>query len=60
MSDPSATVNAGSFRDRDGRVYHFRNRVFRGLSTYALDNYQQLQEKLFYKKLTEAGKVIGT
>ena len=60
MSDPSVTVNAGSFRDRDGRVYHYQDRVFRGLSAAALDNYQQLQEKPFYQKLAEAGKVIGT
>jgi hypothetical protein len=60
MSDPPPTINAGSFRDRDGRVYHYQNRVFRGLSATALENYQQLQEKLFYRKLAEAGKVIGT
>jgi hypothetical protein len=60
MSNPSTTVNAGSFRDRDGRVYHYQDRVFRGLSATALDNYRQLQEKPFYQKLAEAGKVIGT
>jgi len=60
MSNPSATVNAGSFRDRDGRIYHYQDRVFRGLSAAALDNYQQLQEKLFYQELAEAGKIIGT
>ena len=60
MSKPSASVNAGSFRDRDGRVYHYQDRVFRGLSESALKNFRSLQEKPFYQKLVEAGKVIAT
>ena len=60
MTNSMAEVNAGSFRDRDGRVYHFENRVFRGLSEPALETYRKLQEKPFYKKLVETGKVIGT
>jgi len=60
MNSPTAVVNAGSFRDRDGRVYHFQERVFRGLSESALDNFRQLQEKPFYTKLAESGKVIGS
>jgi len=60
MSSPIAAVNAGSFRDRDGRVYHFQNRVFRGLSESALENYRRLQEKSFYTKLADSGKVIAT
>jgi len=60
MDNPKAAVNAGSFRDRDGRVYHFQGRVFRGLSASALDSYRQLTQKAFYTKLAESGKVIGT
>lgn len=60
MSDPKAAVNAGSFRDRDGRVYHFQERVFRGLSESALESYRLLEQKPFYKKLAESGKIIGT
>jgi len=60
MGNSTAVVNPGSFRDRDGRVYHFQDRVFRGLSTAALESYRKLQEKPFYKKLVETGKVIGT
>ncbi len=60
MSNATATVNAGSFRDRDGRVYHYRDRVLRGLSESALETYRQLQKKPFYIKLAESGKVIGT
>jgi len=60
MGSSETTVNAGSFRDRDGRVYHFQDRVFRGLSAQALDNYRQLSEKPFYQKLAKNGDVIGT
>ena len=60
VNDSTAEVNAGSFRDRDGRVYHYRDRVFRGLSEAALGSFRQLQEKPFYIKLSESGKVIGT
>jgi len=60
MNNLSAEVNPGSFRDRDGRVYHYQQRIFRGLSAAALESYRQLREKRFYKKLAESGKVIGT
>lgn len=60
MSDHEAVVNTGSFRDRDGRVYHFQDRVFRGLSESAIDSFRQLNQKSFYIKLAESGKVIGT
>jgi len=60
MTSSMAQVNAGSFRDRDGRVYHCQNRVFRGLSESALQTFRQLQEKSFYIKLAESGKLIGT
>jgi SAM-dependent methyltransferase len=60
MSTPEAAVNTGSFRDRDGRVYHFQDRIIRGLSETALESFRQLQEKSFYRKLAETGKVIGT
>ena len=60
MKISSAEVNTGSFRDRDGRVYHYQDRVFRGLSETALESYRQLQDMPFYIKLAESGKVIGT
>ena len=60
MNIPDSQVNAGSFRDRDGRVYHYRGRVFRGLSESALKSFRQLQEKPFYTKLVASGKVVGT
>jgi len=60
MNISQAEVNAGSFRDRDGRVYHFQGRIFRGLSATALENFRQLEKKPFYTKLVESKKLIGT
>ncbi|MCF6224863.1 MAG: class I SAM-dependent methyltransferase [Xanthomonadales bacterium] len=60
LDNSSARVNAGSFRDRDGRVYHYEGRVFRGLSKSALETYQKLSDKKFYKKLVAANKIVGT
>lgn len=60
MNNSEAAVNTGSFRDRDGRVYHSQDRVFRGLSAAALESFKQLQSKKFYAKLIESGKLIGT
>jgi SAM-dependent methyltransferase len=60
MTIPVAEINTGSFRDRDGRVYHFQDRVFRGLSEAALESFRQLRDMPFYIKLADAGRVIGT
>ena len=60
MTDLTAAVDAGSFRDRDGRVYLCKGRVFRGLSESALISYRRLQEESFFVDLTASGKVIGT
>lgn len=60
MDNHSENVDSGSFRDRDGRVYHCHGRVLRGLSAVALENYLHLQDKPFYQKLLKAGKVIKT
>jgi SAM-dependent methyltransferase len=60
MKNDSALVVSGSFRDRDGRVYREQDRIFRGLSSTALENYQKLEKTVFYQALTESGKTIGT
>jgi SAM-dependent methyltransferase len=60
MTASLSAVDAGSFRDRDGRVYHFEGRIFRGLSQSAMEAYRSLKEQPFYEKLQADGKVIGT
>jgi hypothetical protein len=60
MNHSTQAVDSGSFRDRDGRVYHCQGRIFRGLSQAALDSFRKLREQPFFIKLVKAGKVIGT
>ncbi|MFT5141077.1 MAG: hypothetical protein ACI9CB_002748, partial [Rhodothermales bacterium] len=52
--------DTGSFRDRDGRIYLHGNRVFRGLSEAALDNYRKVIETAFYRKFSKAGLLVNT
>ena len=56
----STCVDSGSFRDRDGRIYLHEQRVFRGLSAAALENYRTLSETAFYRNLSESGSLVGT
>ena len=60
MNSESALLVAGSFRDRDGRVYREQGRVLRGLSPTALENFRQLEKAPFFRGLLEAGKVVET
>ena len=60
MNNSEAIVNCGSFRDRDGRVYHYQNRVFRGLSQSALKTFRQIEETMFFQNLLKAEKIIAT
>jgi SAM-dependent methyltransferase len=52
--------DTGSFRDRDGRIYLHDDRVFRGLSKAALENYQKVIETKFYRKFSKAGLLVNT
>jgi hypothetical protein len=45
-------VDAGSFRDRDGRIYIVGDRVLRGISEGALADYRKLESKKFFKRFT--------
>ena len=58
--DEEAKPDAGSFRDRDGRIYLHGDRVFRGLSEAALGNYRKVSEAAFYRKFSEAGLLVET
>jgi SAM-dependent methyltransferase len=60
MSSSNAEVNPGSFRDRDGRVYHIHGRVIRGLSASALEEFRHLQQESFFTKLVSSGKIVAT
>ena len=53
-------ADAGSFRDRNGRVYVGAGRIFRGLSQQALDNFQSLRQTRFYSDLLAAGAIVAS
>ena len=57
---PTGTADSGSFRDRDGRIYLQDERVFRGLSASALENFAAIEKTAFYRKFSELGLLIKT
>src|SRR5258708_38347155 len=55
------TYEAGSYRDRDGRVFYGQHReVYRALSPRALAEWHVLRDAGFFKKALDEGKVVGT
>ncbi len=56
----SGIADSGSFRDRDGRIYLQGNRVIRGLSASALNNFRALSETSFYRKFSASGSLVST
>lgn len=57
---PKSSLDPGSFRDRDGRVFYHDGRVCRALSADALSAWQRLSDTRFFPKLMESGAVVGT
>ena len=53
-------AESGSFRDRDGRIYYVDNRVIRGISASAAENFETLQATGFYKKFLDRGQLVGS
>jgi SAM-dependent methyltransferase len=56
----SCTVDPGSFRDRQGRVYRSAGGVLRGLSAKGLDSWRALERTALFQRFTEAGKLVRT
>jgi hypothetical protein len=59
-SNPSSAVDTGSFRDRDGRIYRYGDRIIRGVSKTALAEFKKLESTAFYSKSLEKGSIIGS
>jgi hypothetical protein len=56
----ASRIDAGSFRDRDGRVYRCGERILRGVNAGALEAFRTLSGKRFYQRFTADGALIGT
>ncbi len=52
--------DAGSFRDRQARVFYHEGKVYRGLSATALEEWQRLSESEFFPRLMKAGKIVDS
>lgn len=53
-----SSVDTGSFRDRDGRVYHLEGRIIRGVSEKALHEFEKLESTKFYKRFLKKGQLV--
>ena len=60
MTHLSSSPEAGSFRDRHGRIYYMNGSVYRGISEQSLRNWKSLSATSFFKELTTEGKLVQT
>ena len=59
-SAPTSSVDTGSFRDRDGRIYRLDNRIIRGISENALLEFEKLESTAFYARFLEKGQLVSS
>lgn len=52
--------DAGSFRDRDGRIFYREGEVFRALSLAALDDWKAVSAQSFFQQAMRDGRIVET
>ncbi len=60
VSTGEIAVDSGSFRDRDGRIYHIDGRIIRGVSAGALKDFERLRATEFYRRLLQQGRLVAS
>ncbi len=58
MSTPS--LDSGSFRDREGRVFFHQGEVYRALSKNALEEWRAFSQSRLFERASKRGKIVGT
>ena len=53
-------IESGSFRDPNGRVFYFRDNIYRGLGEKAFCDWKALSSKKLFPRFLAAGKLVGT
>ncbi len=56
----SPRLDAGSFRDREGRVFYHQGRVLRALSAHASEAFEALAATDFFANGLEEGRIVAT
>ena len=56
----ATTADPGSFRDRNGTVYHRNGEILRGISAAALANWERLSAAPFLREAMERGSIVRT
>ena len=56
----SPQLDAGSFRDHEGRVFYHQGRVLRALSPTALEAWETLANTGFFTRGVSAGQIVAT
>jgi hypothetical protein len=54
------SVEAGSYRDRNGAVFYCGGEIFRGISANALANWERLIATRFFHDFTSRGSIVRT
>ena len=56
----NSTIEPGSFRDRNGRIYHSGDAIYRGISLRALEEWKTLASTKFFTRAMQEGKLVAT
>ena len=53
-------LEPGSFRDRTARVFYHNGKIYRGLSSAALKEWEALTAAKFFRRFSDSGGIVST